>query len=247
MSDKLGNKIVRTLGALMFAVGVLGGTALSGGIVWADLEASRFDLDVRFDKDLDTLKCPVMMTESGTISASFTNSLENPIEVTVRSHISEGSATLMRDEEQKLPIAAGETQTLEWKVSRDDAAYDRLVLARVILLAKYPLSSRDASCGVLVVNLPFLSGNQVFVFVLAATFLSMAAGASLWVVTNRPLSGAGLDVTRAMGALAVCILLEMIGALLGHWMLGGLIFMITLLLIGTIIGHFVIGSGERQL
>ncbi len=234
------NKTVRTLSVLIFAIGVFCGMMLSASIVWGDLEAARFDAAVRFDKPLTTLECPVMVTKSGTVSASFTNPLDRAVEFRIRTHISQGSATLMREENSRLPLEPGETQSLEWTVTADDAAYGRLILVRVFLFGKYPLSSRDGSCGILVVNVSGFTGNQLFSLILAATLLSMAVGAGLWVVVNpRPLRGREQAVIRSMAALAASVLLVIIVGMFGNWMFSVLVFVITVLLIGTIIGHFV--------
>ncbi len=234
-------RIARALSVLLFVFGVLFGVALSAGVIWGDLEASMFDASIGGEAPLKTLKCPVMMTtrELGMVSADFTNSLERPVEFRVRTHISEGYITLMREINTKLPLEPGETQSLKWAVSPDDAAFGgRLILLRVRLFPKYPLPSRHASCGILVMDLPYLTGNQFFTLALAASLLSMAGGAGLWFIANRPLKKSGRDVLRAMGALAGCVLAVTVASLLGHWFLSVFIFVITLLLIGAIVGYF---------
>jgi hypothetical protein len=241
------HKIQRALGVLIFAVGVLSGMALLGIAVWGDLEASLFDASTRADASLTTLRCPVMMTaqEIGRVSATFENPLERPVTFTIRAHISQGHVTLMREINSKLPLEPGETQTLEWTVTPDDAAYGRLVLIRVRVSAKYPLPSRDASCGILVVDLPYFTGNQITAFALAAIVLSMVVGAGLWVVANRPLRGLAHEVTRAMGVLATSILVGLVLGLLGQWLLGTLLLVITVLLIAAIVGYLVNRTGKN--
>jgi hypothetical protein len=242
-------KIQRALGVLIFAVGVFFGMALLGVAVWGDLEASLFDTSMRADASLATLRCPVMMTgkEIGRVSATLENPLERPVTFTIRAHISQGYVTLMRETNSKLPLEPGETQTLEWTVTPDDAAYGRLVLIRVRVSAKYPLPSRDASCGILVVDLPYFKGNQITALALAASILSMIVGAGLWVLANRPLRGLAREVTRAMIVLATSILVGLVLGLLGQWLLGILLLAITVLLIAAIIGYLVNRTGKNTL
>ena len=237
----MNNRKFSTLSVLIFSVGVVLGMSLFGIVLWGDFEAARFDAAYRFDEPLKTIRCPVMMTakDIGSVTASFTNSLDRPVEFRIRTHISQGSATLMREENSILPLEPGETQEIGWTVTPDDAAFGRFILARVRLFGKYPLPSRDGSCGILFVNLSNLTGNQVFILILAATLLFMAVGVGLWIAGNKPLSGLGLTVVQAMGALVGCMLVGTIVGLLGNWMLGGIVLVVTLLLIGTTVGYFI--------
>ena len=242
------NKTIRILGVLIFSVGVLAGMALLGIVVWGDFEANMFDPSVKQDASLTTLRCPVMITEAetATVTATFTNPLERPIELYTRAHITEGYVTLMREIITTLSLDPGETKPLHWTVTSDDAAFGRLVLVKVTVNRKYPLPSRQGTCGILVVGLPYFTGNQIFAFTLAASLLIMASGAGLWVVANRPLKDLGQDVIVAMGVLAGSVLAGTIVGLRGSWLFGGLIFVITVLLVGAIIGYFVNRGGKEQ-
>jgi hypothetical protein len=234
-------RLLGTLGVLIYAVGVVLGIAFYGGAAWGDLEAFLFDTSVDADGSLGSLSCPVVITstESGILSATFTNPTERPIKPTVRTHISEGFVTLMRRIDDRPSLEPGEKQRLEWTVTADDAAYGYLILVRVFVKYPYPLPDRTAACGVLVIDLPGWTGSQVTALVLVASFLGMVVGVGLWVAGNRPLSGLILDATRAMIALAVVVLSGIISSFLGWWLLSGLLLMIALLLIGAIITYFV--------
>jgi len=241
------DKLVRFLSIVIFSVGLLLGMALFGIVVWADFEAILFDPAIRQDASLNSLRCPVMMTEveTGTVSAAFTNSLDRSVELFVRAHISDGYVTLMKEVDTRLPLAAGETQRLQWTVFPDDAAFGRLILVKVIVKGGYPLPSRQGTCGILVVNAPYLTGGQIFTLGLAVGFLSMLIGAGLWILVERPLNETGLQVARAMGMLAGAVLVGTIFGLLGWWLPGAALFMVTLLAIGAIIGYFLNRIGKE--
>lgn len=232
--------LLGTLGVLIFALGVVLGLAFYSGAAWGDLEAFLFHVEGDADASLGSLSCPVVITstESGTVSATFRNPTERPIKPVVRTHISEGFVTLMRRIDDRPSLEPGEKQRLEWTVTADDAAYGYLILARVFVKYPYPLPARTAACGVLVIDLPGWTGSQVTALVVVGSLLCMVGGVGLWVAGNRPLSGRILDATRAMIALAVVVLLGIIGSFLGWWLLSGLLLMIALLLIGAIITYF---------
>jgi len=243
-------RVKRVLGLLLFLVGVLLGLALFAGIIWGDLEASLFDVTLSGRERLSTLRCPAIMTtrQTGTVTAAITNALERETEFTIRTHISDGYVTLMREINSKLALQSGETGTLEWEVIPENAVYGgRLILVRVYIYAKYPLPARHGTCGILVIHSSRFTGAQILAFALSLSLLSMLIGAGLWFVANRPLHGSGAEVLYAMVALAGCVLAGIIAGLLGWWVPGVLLFTITILLIGAIIGYFVNKAGKRPL
>lgn len=229
------HKIFRTSGIILFAIGVLLGMTLTAVTIWTDLEASFFDsaLASRGDDPLKTLRCPVLMTrsETGTIRATFENPAEKPIELMLRAHITDGFVTLMREVNTSLPLEPGEKEAVEWSLTADDVAYRWLILARVLQFRYHPLPARQAACGVLVVDVPFLTGNQLFVLVIAVAFLSSAGGMALWSAGNWPLKSRPLATLRTMVALSVTLLIGFLISFLESWLIGALLFAITLLLI----------------
>ena len=229
------NKVFRNLGLILFAVGVLLGMALIAVTIWTDLEASFFDsmMASRGDDPLKTLRCPVLMTTSeiGRISATFENTTDKPIELRLRAHVTDGFVTLMREVNTTLPLEPGEKKTAEFSLYASDRAYRRLILARVLQARHYPFPARQAACGVLVLDVPFLTGNQLFAITIAVTVLCLAGGIALWSVANWPLRRSALAAARTMGALVVCLLIGFFVSLSGAWLIASLLFAINLLLI----------------
>lgn len=231
--------LARPLGGLLFVAGLLLGMALFGAVIWGDLEAALFSPGIQQDAALRSLRCPVLITrsETGTVSARLKNPLERSTERYVRAHISDGYVTLMREINTRVPLDPGERQRLEWTVTADDAAFGRLVLVKVVLRARYPLPSRQGTCGILVLDVPYLTGNQFFALGFAVSLLSMAAGCVLWFRAGEPLRERGRQVGRAMGVLAGIVLVGTIVALMGWWVIGLIFFVFTVLGIGVTIGY----------
>jgi hypothetical protein len=181
-----------------------------------------------------------MITESetGTVTASLFNPLERSTQRFVQAHITDGYVTLMREVNRSVSLEPGERQRLAWEVTADDAAYERFILVKVVLRGRYPLPSRQGTCGIFVVNAPYLTGEQVFGLGFGAALLCMAGGLILWIRASDPLLEPGRQVARAMGALVGSIVVGTTVGLLGWWLPGFIIFLVTLLGIGVIIGHF---------
>jgi hypothetical protein len=222
---------MRILSAVLFSIGLLLAMAFSAGAVWADLEASLFEPSRIADEPLKTLRCPLVITsqESGTIAATFTNPSERALRRTVRAYITHGFSSLMREVDTQFMLEPGETHRLEWTVTADDAAWRRFVLVRVNVLRNFPLPSRSGSCGVLVMNLPGLNGNQIVALSFAAILLSMGAGVAIWSAANKSSPGRIPDLTRAMAFLAAIVVASMLFSLLGWWVPGGLLLVLALI------------------
>jgi hypothetical protein len=146
--------------------------------------------------------------------------------------------TLFREDVVRLSLEAGEKQTLEWTVDAEDIVYEHLILVKVHQHRHYPLLGRTGSCGIVVLDLPGLTGTQVVIAAIVGSLLALALGLGLWTATARPLTGSNLEVVRAMGLVAAGAVLTMLASLLGWWAWGGLALIATILLIGAVIGHY---------
>jgi len=235
------NKILRTAGIVLFSFGVLLGMALMAITIWADLEASFFDADLasRGGESLKTLRCPILMTSSemGVVTVTLENPADKPVELRLRAHITEGFVTLMREVNATVPLEPGEKDRVELLLTADDVTYNWLVLVRVLQFRYYPLPSRQASCGVFVVDVPFLTGSQLLALTIVAILLCILGGMALWALGKRPLNRPAVATVRTMIALAVSLTIGVIVAFLGSWLLGVLLVAINLLLIFEIVRH----------
>jgi hypothetical protein len=228
---------MRILSVVLFSIGLLLGVAFVGAAVWADLEASLFDPPVGVDEPLKTLRCPVIITtqESGTVTATFSNPSTRSVPRTVRAHISYGFATLTREVNTQFVLEPGGTHKLEWTVTSDDAAWRHFILTRVHVLRNSPLPSRTGSCGVLVMDLLGLTGNQIVVSSWIASLTTMLIGVILWAVARRSAKERMPNLTGAMVGLAAIVLVAMLASLVGWWVLGGLLLLFVLILTVSVI------------
>ena len=224
--------MLNVLSIFIFAIGILLGTILVAINAWGDLEAAMFDTTIRADGSITYLNCPAMMTTSeiSKVSASFTSTYERPIDRRVRIHISDGHLTLMREEKATLPMTPGKLEKISWAVNPEDAAFDQWILVRVYMFPSVTLSSRDGSCGILVVDTPYFTGGQILTAAYITSLLSIAIGLALWSSNNKPLVIRRKSTLRGMLFLAGNTVIGMIVSYLGWFLFGILSVALTLLL-----------------
>lgn len=218
---------------LLFAVGVLFSLVLTAAAVWGDLEASLFDSSIREETSLRPYSCPVLMTtaETGTIRFTLSNPTDRPIERYIQTNISEGYITYMRRIQMQLPIAPGETEEVEYTVSPEDAAFGRFILARTRVLRSAPLPSASSACGIMVLDLPLLTGNQIVAFLLVGGLLGMGGGWGLWLYANRPLKRRSIHITYSMLLLMIILILGLFFSLSSMWIMGLVMLVLALVVL----------------
>jgi hypothetical protein len=231
---------MRTLAVIVFAAGAVLGFLLVTGATWADLEASLFDSSMKADDALGSLRCPVLITEqeSGTISATIRNPTERNKTRYVRAHISQGYLTVMREENLKFEVEAGGKRKLDWSVGPEDAVYGWMILARIHVFASYPLPAQHQSCGILVLDVPGLSGSAVVAIAAVVSLFLMALGLGIWLMVGRPVVGRKRNAAGAMAAMAVILVLGMSSFIVGWWEAGVISLVVVVLLLGGVIAHF---------
>jgi hypothetical protein len=236
---------MRALSMVLFCVGLLLGMAFVAATVWADLEASLFEPSKAAQEPLSSLRCPLIITpqESGTITATFTNPGERALRRVVRGTISHGFSSLMREVEAQFMLEPGETHRLEWTVTAADAAWRHFILVRVNVLRNYPLPSRTGSCGVLVMNLPGMTGNQAVALWFTASLVSMVAGLGLWSRATKSSPGPLPDLTRPLILLGAIVVASMLASLIGWWMISGLLLIFALVVTISVITWAVTKAG----
>ncbi len=234
-----GSKFMLRLGALLFILGLLLTTTMAFVIFLPDMEASLFDAgtSASADESLRSLSCPYIITAGETVNlrAKFTNPEDRDISFIVRSRISQGLVTLMRQDSQVVEIAAGDTLELSWPVTADDAAFGRLILARVLATRSAAFPARENSCGILLVNVTGVTGQQIVILGLVVSLLAMGGGAGLWLRQTRPLTGRMQSIAQAFGALGAVILGSLVAGLLNWWLVGLLLLILAILLLGAIL------------
>ena len=225
---------LRILGLLLLAVGILLGVALAGAIAWADLEAEFYGFQTLTQNRLRGLACPPILTmaEAGTISAPVRNPVDQELQLIVRADFSARGP--LRSERALVSLAAQETRRLTWTVTADDIDLHSFIFARVYTYPGYQSPMRQATCGILMLDLPLLGGTQVLALTVTASLACMVAGLWLW-RSNRPLTRYAETLTSALTFLAGIVLLAIATSWLGWWLPGLVLVLLTILTVSVIL------------
>ena len=230
-------------GALLFWLGILVQLFLSGAVVWGEVEA-RVHISQTGDSGLD-LRCPIMLSpvESGTISASITNTLDENTSPVITSDISSVSGD--QQVSQTLSLAAHETQIVHWKVAASDIVFGRLILVNITQARYSNLPSHQGACGIFVLSFLGLSGSETFDLLFALSLAGILLGGISWLRGHSPLDDWTFSIATASGTLTAFTTAGMLTALPRWWGLIMFFDVVALILLSVILTEFILFPGHK--
>ncbi len=189
--------------------------------MWGDLEAVVFNSAIKSNKPLTSLRCPIVITpdDNAYVSARIHNSSDRELEMEIRTRVSDGSVVLMKEFTTNFVLKSGESEVVHVPISTADAAFDRVVLVRMHQISRGPLPYLNASCGIVVFNIPHITGNQFVILILILGTLFSAAGMTLWVLNAKPIEGNRLKTFRFLLFFTILACLLVLSGLFGWWMI----------------------------
>ena len=228
------NRLSLLFGCLAYGIGVAVGLFLILIAVWGDIEASAYDFPRLANAGLGGLYCPILMTseETGTISLRVSNSTANRITPSIKTQIS--THLLPEQFLDTIELAPGQSERLEWSVDAKNIDLGYFILAKVLFFSAYPLPAREATCGMLVFDLP--GTGRVIVPVLMTLSL-IAMGWGLHRLNSFHASDEQVKRSRSsMIFLALLVSLGLLLSLLGGWISSLLVLVVSLLLLIILLG-----------
>jgi len=186
----------------------------------------------------------MMTSEVGTITLTLKNPTDRPVQFAAQADIS--NPGLAREERTSVLLAPGEKKRVDWTVTSADVDLGFFIFVKPATYPTYPYPYRQSTCGILVLNIPGLTGNLVFSLALVVSVLSLLSGMSLWIAGNQPLEGRRRDTTAAMAFLAVIALGALLARTMGAWMAGVILLALAVLTI-TLILFFVLADQHHDL
>jgi hypothetical protein len=226
---------------ILLAIGMLVGTALVGIATWGDLETVLLFPPPTADKELPNLRCPILISsnETGTVYVNYSNPSSYTTTPYVVITISQGSTIILDDFTSHPAIPPGTTQKLSWAVVPEEAAFrGSLILVRVFINRSYPLPSRDSTCGIVVLNLGGLTGEQVVYGSFIVSLIGMLVGTFWWLRIYKSMPGQRDTLIGGIMFIEVVVILGLIASWFGWWVFGLGSFGITVLLIVILLARF---------
>ena len=250
--DTMKNKrLIQTFGVILYLVGVVLASTILALSVWGEIEVITFDAAVRADERLRSLNCPVFITrgETGIITAVIENSTDRDVNPNVRSRISQGFVTLLEEEWKQVAIPANSNRQLQWEVTEENAAYDRLILTRIYQFRNFALPSRQAGCGIVVLPFSGPTGQQVFYASVIISSICMSIGLILFrrkyldATTRNALSNIHRNrVIRAFIFLGIYLVVAALLSLIGEWLLGTILVVFAAISVLGVFSFFILSK-----
>jgi len=225
-------KPYRSLGSILLVLGTSFLAFLGFISIWGDIEAFVFNAAIRSEQSLSAFRCPAIITpkDDPFVAARISNPSDRELEMLIRTNISDGFVILMREVFTTTTLKPGESELIRVPINTEDAAYDRVVLIRMHQISRGSLPYRNASCGVIVFNIPWITGRQLVITLLGSgATLSIGALIILSTIQQKSSKSELINFRLLIGFVMISLLLAILG-LQGWWLIGLLLGTIWLLL-----------------
>jgi hypothetical protein len=228
------------LGLLSYTIGTAVGLFLILVAAWADLESTTYGFPRLASAGLGGLQCPILMTrgETATISFGMSNTTDNRISPSVRTHIS--TRVLPEEFNENFELTPGESRRLEWQVDTENIDMGRFIFAKVLLFSSHPIPSREASCGIFILDLPGTGGILLPILVMLSL---IGTGWGLYQLNKSRTSSEWLR--RHFGSMTFLAALMVLGFLfifIGGWVFSLLVLVLAVLTVLVLLSSLLISK-----
>lgn len=158
-----------------YFVGLAAGFILIFLGAWADMEATFYGFPRQGEPGLSGFNCPILMTRNDVGAISFVASNTTDVEIRPSVRILASSPALPEESLERIELAPGASKKFEWRVDADNIDLNNFIFVRVLMFSSYPLPSREAVCGIFVLDLP-ISGRVLLPLLVAISLLGMTWG-----------------------------------------------------------------------
>jgi len=224
-------------GTAIFLAGVLLGLGLAIAAAWGDYEAMAYYDEGAGYAHFGGLKCPTLMSlsETGTVSGIFDNNTDEAIQPYYQVDIAATAST--RHMEEQITVPARSSKTVRWTVDANDINLGSFILVKLDVLPVAGYSTREATCGIVVMNLGGLHGEVAFGLWLAVSLLGIATGLVLREAGSEPPTGSALSLRNGLRATGIITLLAMLSGIMGLWLIGLILSALMFLLLVVLLRY----------
>jgi hypothetical protein len=223
-----------TISTILFFTGIAVGLALAIVSMWADYEAIRYFFTGQVYDTFSGLECPALVSRSE--SASIFASIRNPTDrVAQPVYKVQMSGPLGQETREQIAIPPYETHTVEWTIDSSNIDLGSFIMAKITVVGFAGTKSREATCGIFVVNAGGLTGGQVLGITLTISLLGIFLGLAIWEREMEAATRGFMQPQRVRRALGLVVLLAMLFSLMGSWIPGLLFCVISVLLLAITI------------
>lgn len=234
------SQINKILGIIFFIIGLGMGMFLWTGSVWADIEGYMFQPATYAEPSEYYLRCPNLITTSdfGIISIGIENTADKEARKVVRGNKTLGYLIYIATDETILELQPGESEVVHWYIYPEDAAWNRFVLFRTNIISSVGTNLTTASCGVMVIDVPFLNSNQFLMFLLIGGMIFIALGIFLVYRSSKLSAKNDFYSEKLMIALTTVLIIGLLLSLFGEWLIGGLLLVGMYVFLLVTIAHY---------
>jgi len=228
---------LQSAGFIIFVIGFLLGILLIIASAWPDLEARMYEFSRYPDEKHTPLSCPPLMTtlDSEQVKARLHNPLEKTVTLYVKAQLSSSlliDTLYVADPEgniveitqgyvkETIELQPGETHTLIWDVDAANVDMNNFIFAFVQILPTSTLPLKGATCGTLVLDLPFRGGPFLFYAAVVLAAVGIGVGAWLWFRNIDWSDPRMVHNSWFMRFIILDIVVGVIGSILGWWAVG---------------------------
>jgi hypothetical protein len=229
---------------LVYGLGVLMGLFLVTVGAWAGMESAFYGFPRLAEAGLGGFSCPILMTrnEAAAISLTLSNPTSQKISPAVKVEIS--TPALPEEFLETFELAPGETKKLDWRVDAENIDLERFIFAKFLLYSAYPLTSREATCGIFILDLP---GSGRVLLPTLATLSLLAMGAGLYGVSRFGVGQAWESKNqRAMTFLSALLIVGFALNVWGRWMQALLVLAVILLSLIILLGPLFLSERRER-
>jgi hypothetical protein len=136
---------------------------------------------------------------------------------------------VISDTSERFDLQPGESRKLSWDVDQKNVDLGYFIFARAFASSSSTLPMREATCGTLVLNLPFKGGPIIYSAILILILIGVALGLILWSRNRDKTDPGAVSQTWWMRFILLVVAIGIIAGIFNVWFLALLMVFLALL------------------